>query len=109
LQTIQFIKGYVTKVTKYKTSGEKPKDYTCFSLATNIYNFKERDKNDYPTREGTIWTNYIYWGDVNLKVGMPVVVESHLTLSKSKEISYNMVADSISLDLTNKNAKEYIK
>lgn len=110
MQTIQFIKGYITKVTSYKTKENPPRDYTCFSLATNIYNFKKKDENDRPTREGTIWTNYIYWEKVEgLQVGMPVIVESHLSLSKNDKEPYNLVADSVSLDLTNRKAKEYIK
>ena len=109
MQTIQFIKGYIVKTTKYKTKEETPRDYTCFSIATNIYNFKNKDANGKPLRDGSIYTNYIYWGNLDLTIGMPVIVESHLALSKSGTDSYNLVADSVSLDLTNKKAKEYIK
>lgn len=103
------VKGIVAKFNKFKTKANPPKDYTTFSVATNIYNREQKDENGYPVVEGTIWNNFIYWGSPEIEVGMPVIVTGHLTLSNKEGVPYNTTADEISLDLSRKKSITYLK
>lgn len=108
MQTEIRVKGFLTSIKEHMT--KQNKKFATFSVATNIYNFKERDENGIPKAEGTIWTNFIFWGELsNAQVGMPVFVEGHLSLSQNEQRQYNLVADTVSLNLNVPKSNQYIK
>jgi primosomal replication protein N len=108
MQTEIKVKGFLTRIQTRNT--QQGKKFVTFSIATNIYNFNDRDENNAPKVQGTIWTNFIYWGELdNIEVGMPVLVEGHLALSQDEKRAFNLVADSVHLNLSIKKSNQYIK
>lgn len=100
------IRGYIGKIQEGNVRGKK---CVFINLATNIYNYgKENIQLD-----ETIWSRFIYYGNYsNIKVGMPIVIDGHMSPNKgrSKEFrSFNLVADHLSLDLESEKAVKYLK